>query len=663
MSYVGAAILVTSLYAIIIAGAGWIFVRVVFALAQIRPAIPRHPEVLSCFSAGLGLYAGIWICVGLLGQFRPIVVLACLVPGLAGAASAVAVWWSDMGRFQIMRDQVGRWWRGLEAILILILVLLAIATFGPPTGDAVAFYMAWPKIIAASGIIAPLLGYEHFSSIWVVAEMHFAALMVLDGEPAAKFFIWYVVVACVGWVWELSRACGLQHRGRILAACMVLTSTAIALVSWDGKTDLMAVPLALASVWWVLLLRTTSHKPAIVLVGWLAATAVAAKMSYLIPLSSILLVLIFWRYSITARSIHGWVLEASRGICAIAVAAALVSLPQILKNLLLLGQPFAPIVWFKDGHVGCCGLADSVWYSPSIVRQIILTFPFVVTFGNYWAQYGVLSPLALGLLPFALFWRPSADEHGLRLRWVTLAAIAGMAAWLCTTPSQVATRYFLGPLLLFVVLPAWLGETASREAPAPVRIAIPLTSLVLAGAAACWTYSHADVATDYMMGQVGIVRQMLPIDYGPAANVINAIADPGARVLLVGYTRYYLRSDLLQCLVPAPALDREDYRAIQDLGPNYFNPITQVFPPESFQLKRLDASVFRRLGIEFILWDKFLKMDLTLDSNAAHVFYEDEFWTLYRIESLGGGDDKRITRCQQATRGRWLIKLWNLNSD
>jgi hypothetical protein len=649
--YIISAILVVILYAAAVTGTGWIFVRIGTHVSGHSSPMPRLVTVLTCFSMGLGIYAGIWIFISLGGWLHPSGVFACLVPGLVAVAAAARHAFGNIFNC-VLRHRDIPTWDALELFLGLILGLLAVAAFGPPIGDAVAFYMAWAKVIAASGALAPLPGYELFSNIWIVGEMHFAAIMTWGGEPAAKFFIWFVVLASVGWIWELSARCGLERRGRLLAVCIVLTSTAFGFLSWDGKTDLVAVPPALGAIWWALSPRSSGKALWVVMIGSLAGTAVAAKLSYLPPLGAALMVLIFRHYLASEPPTRRWAFRSLGDAAAIGLAAVLILLPQFIKNYVLFAQPLAPILIFHDGHVACCGYANDVWYSPPVVQRIILTFPFAVSFGTYWAQYGVLSPLMIGFLPFALLWRPDSGEPFNQLRWMTLAAVVGMIAWLVVAPSQMAPRYFLAPILLFAILAAWLGQTASREAPRILRPIFPFMAIASAIVVMPWLYQHASEALRYTWREVAIAPPESPIEEKRVADVVNAQARQGDRILLVSYYRYFLRPDLLQCLASGPYLDLQDSRAVQELD------LSGVGSGNFVQLKRVDALIAGRLGLDFILQEKARDPDFSVDPTVAKPIYEDTRWTVYRViipDESGAAKEPR-RHCRPVGNGHWTVK-------
>ncbi len=634
------------LYSIAVAGTGWLLLQATARASGERMLLPFGVEVLTAFCIGIGFYAGLWICLGLAGHLRLAVVLPCLVPGYLGASLAMTREGQGAHLPQALERSTGWLWWGLALLLGCILVMLAIASFSPPEGDAVAIYMVWPKVIAASGLLGTAPGYYGFSNLWIVAEVHFAALMLWGGEAAAKFFVWLVLVAVVGWTRELAMLCGLGRRGRLLAVAMTLTSTAVLLVSWDGKTDLIAVPTALASVWWALALKGPARRSGLLVTGWLAGTAVAAKLSYVAPLGAMLLALILWSdRAAPAEKWHSF-LRVLGGLLAVGVSAAIAMSPQFIKNLVLFGQPLWPILTFRNGHVSCCGYsAGALWYSAAVTQRIILTFPFALSFGNYWAQYGVLSPLGLGFLPFLAFWRPRGGSGVARLRWITYAGILGMAAWLALTPSQMATRYFLGPALPLLLLPAWLGEQASRALPRLLRPVIALSALVVAAGVAVWIqHSHAAIALRY----AGAPPPRVAAGYEVAVT-FSEIAPPGTRALLLGWYRYFFRADLIQCFASAFALEPGDYGALEDLGADYLIPSGDGVGI----LKRLDRQVAARLGVEYIVRHKYLSPDFIIDPQVAHIIYEDPTWSLYRIDLGGARPD---LRCVATAEGRWRVE-------
>jgi hypothetical protein len=141
---------------------------------------------------------------------------------------------------------------------------------------------------------------------------------------------------------------------------------------------------------------------------------------------------------------------------------------------------------------------DMTWYSPPVIRRILLTLPVALTFGDYWAQHGGISPLVLGLFPLLVLHGRAPEADSRLVTRVALAAILGIAAWFAVKPSQLATRYFLASLLLLVIPAAWVGERAWQTGPKLLgRIVVAFVSLVaLLEARQVWLY-HARPGWQY----------------------------------------------------------------------------------------------------------------------------------------------------------------------
>lgn len=121
----------------------------------------------SAFLLGQGLLANIWVLLGLSGWFKPLVVLTVL--GLGTAGGAILVWpyltpFSQQLRAvgaELRRESLG--WR-LVAFMAVAIYMAGFTSLGRPLmGDAAAFYMALPKVMADSYRLAPLPGYEAFT--------------------------------------------------------------------------------------------------------------------------------------------------------------------------------------------------------------------------------------------------------------------------------------------------------------------------------------------------------------------------------------------------------------------------------------------------------------------------------------------------------------------
>src|SRR5262249_35418976 len=143
--------------------------------------------------------------------------------------------------------------------------------------------------------VIALPGYESFSDIWTIAEIQIAAIMMFASDFAAKALPFWHAIFAAFLLWGAARAAKLELRGCILVVAMLFTSSAVTLIVWDGKTDLVALPIGLA-VLIVAALKDDAHpKRQSLLVGLVAGAAVAAKLSYLPILGVGILVISCWR--------------------------------------------------------------------------------------------------------------------------------------------------------------------------------------------------------------------------------------------------------------------------------------------------------------------------------------------------------------------------------
>jgi len=549
--------LVTITYGVALGGAGfaaWAVGERWFGVSS------QKIDVATAFSFGVGQYAGLWILLGLAGWLKPSVVAPFLIAGFAYGAWCIFSLWP--------KRYTPRWGEGiftLTGLLLLFCLIGLLALFGfsslrPPFGDPVAFYLAWPKVIAASGAIRPLVGYESFCSIWMASEAHFAVLLELGGEHAAKFFAWMSLLAGARSMWLVAAECDCDPRGCLLAVLAMVTSTAVINVAVDGKTDLIAVAPALCSVLWAL--RLGLDRRATVLTGWLSGTAVSAKLTYIVPLGATLAwlvmmaALVVYPPGVRVRRIARWCVF-------IGIAAILVSIPQLIKNEMLYSNPLLPLIGTSVGR--------DVFFSDETTRRILLTLPLSLTFGNYSGQHGDLSPLViggLGVLVASGWWRDMTP----RLWRVTLAAVIGVAAWFFVMPSQIVPRYFLAPLLLAAIPAAWALQRAwiglgGRLVSYGVIAAAFFVTVIVGIETALY---HGVAAERSLAAEIEGRNICIGEGYCEISETINDLLKPGERLLILSYYRYFLRADILQCAVTeVDTLGKVSAEAAEKFGINY----------------------------------------------------------------------------------------------
>lgn len=166
---------------------------------------------------------------------------------------------------------------------------------------AAAFYLVYPKIIAASGLLDPMQGpFYFFSTIGLAVELHYAALMVLADENAAKLFMFPIAMAAGVMLTGIVSLCGGGIIAITIGWSMLLTSYTFNHYIFDGKVDLVAAAFGLAATYW--LLAGTGQNTSMVrlaMSGWFAGLATVAKFSYILTLGTSLSVLFVWRLGIS----------------------------------------------------------------------------------------------------------------------------------------------------------------------------------------------------------------------------------------------------------------------------------------------------------------------------------------------------------------------------
>ncbi|MFC6283183.1 hypothetical protein [Polaromonas aquatica] len=524
----------------------------ILSFLSTRPRENNLIEYAVAFVLGQGVLGSLFLLPALMGWFTKPALLVVIMPlallgawkvGLSSQAISVA-----MRKHLLAYYKAPFIWQLLTFFATLLLLSGATAVAGRIDGDARAFYLALPKVIATSHRLLPLPGYEGFSSVGLLAEMQLAALFLLDMPGASpRLFSWVSGLAGAVLLAAIARKAGLGRRGQLLSVIMLLTSSAVAYFWGQGKTDLFAVVFALAGVLFALerLDGVASRKSAVLLAGVFTGFALVAKLSYIVAFLPTIFVLLFW------RDIHSYwpnrrmagaaqkLLKECSGDALIFTGALLIPLvPHLLKNYILLNT----LVDTYGSHH---------YFSDETTRRIILTYPLWPFFGSFWGQYGNLSPLVLAFLP-VLIWVLWKDR-----RWnapviaIIVAAATGLLAWIILFPSVPMPRYFLATLLLLIIPVAWAMERVSY-ADRWLNYGVVLAAfacILIFGKSWDKEIFRVAAAYEYLLGDQS--EKNLHIDEVLSRNVYEAInqsAEPGARIYLGSFYRFWLRPDLIQCV-------------------------------------------------------------------------------------------------------------------
>lgn len=517
-------------------------------------ALPRRPldtvlaESVLAFLLGQGILGSALHVPALLGQFS--------LPVLLPVTVLLACW--GLRRFYIdwvpqlsaMREAGAAFlrapllWKLIAAGVVFILIAGIASVAGIVTADAQAFYLALPKVVAASQRLVPLAGYEEFTSVGLLPEMQLAVLFLL-GMPGAspRLFCWLTAMAGAAVLLAIGRHAGLGRRGQVISLAAFATSSAVALLYGQGKTDVFAAAYGLAASLFALRSwKEATRNEAIALAGLFTGFALVAKLSYAVAFLPTIGILLMWReFPRLAQAVR----ERQGGLTLLTRYAReglvfggmllVAFVPHVAKNLILLDM----VVDTYGSHQ---------YFSAETVRHMVLNYPLVLVFGSYWAQYGNMSVLMLAFLPLLFV------VHGLFSRRnegaiaVTVAAAAGLLAWVVVLPGLPMPRYFLTTLLLLAIPAGWAAEGFSRlgrTADAAVCLATLLVMLFFYRAERHEVFVLRDAYHYVFPSQTD--RKLIPGDVGHEAyEVLNAAAEPGARVFLFSYFRFWLRPDLIQ---------------------------------------------------------------------------------------------------------------------
>ena len=508
------------------------------------PPIPSSTHHAIRFLFGIAVLAAVWQALGLVSLFTPALVLAALV---VGAAHGLFWWHADRRRSAHVARRAPSFTRLPPAWAFLALAVVAAllgaawrALIYSPAGDAEAFYMVLPKIMASSARLVPQPNYYAFSQIGLLGEMHFAALFALQSPLAAKLLVLVVGVATLGLILAFCDECRLDYRGKIAAAVIVCSSTAFMNVLWVGKVDVFGAALGLAAYWFALDATSRNDTRTFLLAGLFAGFAVVAKFSNLPVLGAGILFLLL---SEGVRRSMRWPTIAKQGLV-LGCGVCLALLPHFAKNFVLFQEPFAPFLFLHDDGVRW---VEQTWFNAANTRYLLLTYPLALVYGEYPMQGGTMSPLILALVPVGLFVSRWSREttSAVVTRLATVGCI-GILTWMAVRPAVISPRYILATLLLFAPAGGWAAETVFRRA-SHSRILKAITWLALAYGAVLPNLDHASFFETYRAGGFGRGSCVMSASC-PALQQLNAVAAQGDRIYFLGHYGYHLRPDLLQCL-------------------------------------------------------------------------------------------------------------------
>ena len=427
--------------------------------------LPIWLNAVTAYFLGQGILGSVFIFLGLVGLFSREILLGILIPTAAVAVGYLCITAAEW-RVAI-RDAFHAWrnaplaWQATSLLLALLLAFGVTSLGGWVVVDAIAFYLPVAKVMAGSHRLFPLPGYEAFCSVGLLGESFFGALLSL-GMPniSPRIFSWANFIPTLGMIYGLSRQCRMSRRGGLLAVSMAATSSAVVLLWGSGKTDLFAVGPGIGACLFGLLSWGREYRGSTLFVtGIFTGLACVFKMSYLVALLPSAILIMMWiplfdaLHAVRGQDWKGlWSLchQAAKEMALFGAGVACAFAPHVIKNLILL-----------DTALG--NNQPGAHFTLATTLRILLSYPFALTYGNYWAQFGTLSPLILAFTPMLAWLIRPAKWRESKLAALGFSTVFGVLLWIAILPSIFMPRYFLASLLMCGIPVAAAADMMSRR--------------------------------------------------------------------------------------------------------------------------------------------------------------------------------------------------------
>ncbi len=431
-----------------------------------------------------------------------LVALAVVLLGLAN----VLAWWS-LVPLLIVLTLAGRWrWRRIWAPVwpatVAGLPLLAVALAPPFFFDALVYHLGLPwQALLERGF------HPHpenvFAAFPPLAQAIYTVPLAFGLERVPALLHWTAFMAAGAVLFVLARSLGASRPVAGIAAGAWVLAPTHALVPGFPAAEGWCVAAVASS--YALLLQRRPHRSWLLLAGVLLGVASAARLQAL-P----------WVAGAMALAMSGRP-SRCRSAGALAAGWALGASPWWLKNLVLLGQPFAPIGWRREGLETLWRDGGSVVFAlqgvgPLLVHTADALRPLV------WWLTGLVLAAVLAVI----------QQRDRRHRWLLAAVAVGALAWALLSSLP---RCFALPALFVAALAAATrrgpGRWASTAAIGLAAVLGLMTTISALSGAGLWSASLS-----------ARTRSLIVDDPGAAFAAARSLpAD--ARVLFVGEVRGY----------------------------------------------------------------------------------------------------------------------------
>lgn len=362
-----------------------------------------------------------------------------VVTGGIGAMSLPGLWaWVRRVR---QRDHCAFSFTRSDTYLWLLIGGLAGATvvggFAPPAdSDPVRYHLLIPKRDFELGRIQAIYGWSIYEFFPSLLEMLYRLGLAVTGPRTAHFIHSSFTFAAAAGTWALARRMGMARNLALLAVALFLSIRIVIYQAATADVDQAMIAtfvmlLILALAW-----RDTEHASVAVLMGLIGGVLLNIKYTG-IPLLGVLGLVLLIDTAIFKRPLKHLVMLAM-------IAAALL-LPLLLRNAALTGNPLFPLyndLFGSDRLDLLAGTEDVYTVSRGLVDFLLIPFSIFLSPGSYDGfQFG-----GVMLLVFApLAWIGRKNLNGAAFLCAVLAAF--MVVWYLVMTQQVRFMQPIFPVL------------------------------------------------------------------------------------------------------------------------------------------------------------------------------------------------------------------------
>ena len=366
-----------------------------------------------------------------------------------------------------------------KTIIILPFLLSFLLTLVPPfeAFDTLLYHLAQPARVLQDGGLHPI-DIPHF---WFpnLTENVYIWTLAMGSERAAQILhlAWGILSVLLLWRWAV-KVWSIEIGRKTLLLLAAIPSLPM-LAAW-AYADMALVFYATAALYTLTFYESTKSPLWLWVAGIVAGLAMGVKYtSFTVPLTSVLLILLWRRRSFSKAVIHA---------VQFSLIALITAFPWYARNAIIMKNPFYPFVF--GGRYWDSFRAD--WYASGgtgigwdLLKIFLLPLNTILGYRDQNFFDGRIGPLFLILAPFTLWILISGSlqdsERGLSLRTIGLFAALSFAAWTfgVINSSALWQARLLFPALIPFAIPTALGWDSLTKLDTPnLRISFLSNALV-----------------------------------------------------------------------------------------------------------------------------------------------------------------------------------------